>query len=689
MNQHDIRKTIRICADSLSRDAGNLCAAPIIAGDDVKISVLLKSGNRTVAPEDVSKVSIAIFDIGEINSPEPRNVVPLLFADATVKTESDAESEEILSHATFELTASQTSALKVPKAWAEIYAYDINGARTTFMASWIDVRQNRGDKSDPSTLPDPSDFYLKFSQAEAAYAKKSQNLSDLEDISLARENLSIYSKEESDSIVSVKADNIDESRTTTAKNVTGAINELNEKLKLKADLEEIENTFSETNTSISEIQNSLSTLERRAQSSGNFHCLYAYVQTPAFALTPPFTFCSTVEKDFTGKIFSKGNLSLSINSTRNLELTCNSGYGTSQVLPERAVALSVSVSENGIYVREGSKLLIRFNTCNFEDNPESGLRIASVSSLGHLSRIKLFNFAFEDSQLGYGATEYSAGFEEPTHLKAGAIPYTSSMQLPAIKYFCEVSYTEDSTIIKVNNEDGDTSRYGLCSFSLPFPVKAGSHVQFLGNMQNIGRIRLVPVSNVSETQAGLTIYPPNEVNNNICLKDYNAIFLRTTNANAGTVKESILENCMLKVDGALMSLSDSLDVIQIRDLSGNGKHAAAPERIFAQKNSNPAIITEKISWAGTCTTQQLGGDNAYVFARNSISSVYAKPDSSSSFDFVCGDKSFPNIALEAGTMTKVAEYICGNEPQTLTITPSGNTNYTGNLELSIIENITI
>ena len=688
MSNHDIRKTIRICADSLSRDSNAACTAPIRAGDDVKISVLLKNGDNIVDADDISKVSMSIFDIGEVNAPEPRSVSALLFSESGANAETDPESGEVLGHATFEISGNQSSAIKCDKAWMEICAFDINGARTTFMGSWIDVLQNRGDANVPPELPDPSENYMKLSQAEAVFAKKSENLADMSDIGLARENISVYSKSEADSLLLAKAENIDFSRLTNDKSVSGAINELASEISLKASSESLENLSQEISSTIDEHEGDISSLKCRAESSGNFYFRRNGVVTKAFALREPFTLCATVGSDFSGKILSKGNLSLSINSNRYAILSCGSEIMSESPLGARSAALSVSASNGSIKLYDGPNLIIDFPEANFADNPGSGLAIASESSIGTLGRIKVFNFAFGESEMPYGAEEYASGFNEPGYMRCGRNPFESGAELTAINYLTAVSFSGNSTSILMDNSGGTSTRYGLCSLTLPYAIRAGSRIEFEGLPVNVAWINLVETPSINESQSGIRLYSyPDTKNSSICGKDYSALLIKTTTVPAGESKTSILQDCRLKINGTLLSLSDTVNVIQIRDISGNGRHANVPGMVFADKMANPAILSETISWAGTYTTQQFCGDAALAFSENSISSVYAISDSSGAFDFQCGENTYQNVTLEAGNMVKVAEGVYFDESQALYVTPSQSAAYTGNVEIILIENI--
>ena len=194
MSSEGIKRTIKIIADSES--SSEKAIQTIISGDDVDIDILLKMGDSILPEESVEEVSLEIFDIGEFNAPEPRKVTALY--SKRIGASPEFSGSEISSHARFSLSAEESSALGRGDRWIEILAFDSNGNRSTFLRQWIRVFQNVGDSN--FEIAEAPETYLKVSQAEADFLKKSDNLESVSSASEARENLSVYSKSEVDQI---------------------------------------------------------------------------------------------------------------------------------------------------------------------------------------------------------------------------------------------------------------------------------------------------------------------------------------------------------------------------------------------------------------------------------------------------------------------------------------------------------
>ena len=128
---------------------------------------------------------------------------------------------------------------------------------------------------------------------------------------------------------------------------------------------------------------------------------------------------------------------------------------------------------------------------------------------------------------------------------------------------------------------------------------------------------------------------------------------------------------------AVLALEDSLNGAQVRDKSGGANHAIIVGTAFGEQN-NPAYISQKISWAGTATAQNVCGEKGAP--ADSLITIYARASSAVSLSVKCATNVAASKDLTAGVWT-----LCGSWPVptagAITATPSAA--FTGSIEFNV------
>ena len=142
------------------------------------------------------------------------------------------------------------------------------------------------------------------------------------------------------------------------------------------------------------------------------------------------------------------------------------------------------------------------------------------------------------------------------------------------------------------------------------------------------------------------------------------------------VVSAVFSEFTLKINGALLNLSDAADAPQIRDESGNGNHAIISGAVLASKKNNPAHCSQAITWAGTSTLQNVCGDSTIPV--NSKVMAYAKATGAVTASFKAGTNTAQSKDLAANTLTEVGSWLC-SAAGAFSVQPSAA--YTGSIEV--------
>lgn len=128
---------------------------------------------------------------------------------------------------------------------------------------------------------------------------------------------------------------------------------------------------------------------------------------------------------------------------------------------------------------------------------------------------------------------------------------------------------------------------------------------------------------------------------------------------------------------AVLALEDSLNGAQVRDKSGGANHAIIVGTAFGEQN-NPAYISQKISWAGTATAQNVCGEKGAP--ADSLITIYARASSAVSLSVKCATNVAASKDLTAGVWT-----LCGSwtVPTAGAITATPSAAFTGSIDFNV------
>ena len=128
---------------------------------------------------------------------------------------------------------------------------------------------------------------------------------------------------------------------------------------------------------------------------------------------------------------------------------------------------------------------------------------------------------------------------------------------------------------------------------------------------------------------------------------------------------------------AVLALEDSLNGAQVRDKSGGANHAIIVGTAFGEQN-NPAYISQKISWAGTATAQNVCGEKGAP--ADSLITIYARASSAVSLSVKCATNVAASKDLTAGVWT-----LCGSwtVPTAGAVTATPSAAFTGSIDFNV------
>lgn len=175
--------SIRLLADCSAadspRDERTKSMPAFRSGDSVGFEITLLCGGAPADCSDIAKAEFEILDIGEINSPLPRT--PKLKAKKSVAAadiNTDLSDDDFAAgecHFKIGLSPSESSVGGGHK-YLRICAYDSSGGRTTFAAGWICV----GESFEPELGDTPEASVSKAAELEAEIAVHSAKISAVE-----------------------------------------------------------------------------------------------------------------------------------------------------------------------------------------------------------------------------------------------------------------------------------------------------------------------------------------------------------------------------------------------------------------------------------------------------------------------------------------------------------------------------
>ena len=306
----------------------------------------------------------------------------------------------------------------------------------------------------------------------------------------------------------------------------------------------------------------------------------------------------------------------------------------------------------------------------------------------NLSRVKIFNFDISAEGAPYTVADYAAGLEcieSGLYLnlpeKASAFS-TSAWQVGAA---ATASETESGGLALSASYTGADANYGVYfSLKLPFPLRANDVVKISAKGTVSHKLRL----SLRYSEADSSLYASTNFAASTTETDYSrnwTIDSRKDGAGilsfsasavpAGEAVSAVFSKFTLKINGALLNLSDAADASQIRDESGNGNHALISGTVLPSKSNNPAHCAQTITWAGTSTLQNVCGDSA--IPANSKVTAYAKATGALTASFKAGANTAQSKELAANTLTEIGSWLC-EASGAFSVQPSAA--YTGSIE---------
>ncbi len=436
-------------------------------GDDIKIDVLFFNKQFLADIQDVQKSVLEIIDIGERNSPLPREqkiLLRIILEKESLNPTAD-ESDWNNPHVSFILDKSQTS-LPSGEKWLRIYCLDSNARRSTFTSGWIEIEENFGDFCEEENPPLKANILTK-EEADLLYCTTTNNLSDIKDKVQARKNLDTISKEELETAI-----------TSHTHSQYALLSRLEEEIEnhTHSDYEAALSLESEERKSADSINTQkLENIQKLSAQTGRFFFNGGTFQaTQKQALGTTFSICRTLKIKWEDwetladyRYFDGNNLGWGSNSTigwgfavishrlffyyRAIEgsttILSLSTEQTKSIMNGNVHTLIVTAGNNifSIYV-DGRLIKSQTATQEIIEIPEPSYAQQIRQITGEYSRIKQFNFDMSASDAPYTIEDYCKGIEEPP-----------SLHNPSAEYHTDYSYSDDVNLVQVKDNSGNNN----------------------------------------------------------------------------------------------------------------------------------------------------------------------------------------------------------------------------------------
>lgn len=173
-------------------------------GDSLEIGVAFLQDAKAFDISSAVSATLEILDIGGFNAVNPREVSLLMRKECAEFTQIESGlslgeiAENGFFHAVFSFGQSETS-VPAGEKWMRIFVDFADGSRVTFSSGWICVLENYS--AEPNLLPLNNPRYYTKAEADEVFLSAQKNLSDLSDSKIARDNLGVFSKSETQGIV--------------------------------------------------------------------------------------------------------------------------------------------------------------------------------------------------------------------------------------------------------------------------------------------------------------------------------------------------------------------------------------------------------------------------------------------------------------------------------------------------------
>ena len=584
--KQEIINKVRILADLQNNNNPTNYAtnrfAKIKCGDSVMFEFALLNGGKLVDTSQLQTLTLEIMDIGSLNAPLPRTVKLLatktISKNDIVEIDNIAEFENGKYNAQF-LFASTETIWGDGHKWMSLSGYAQDGTKTTFTQGWIETFVSYC--ADEQIVTECESPYLRQDYADSVYLKLSSSLSDLPDTTLARNNLNVYSKSETELFVSQLKANRGEFYFGGAANNADIIKwnsfgiplPFSLAFRLKAD-------DSQTGT--------LSYLFRL--SNGIFIARQSGLRVEKYTST------NTKEK--------------TLLAPTNIEAEIFDGNWHSIIVVCTTTTLSLFYEKGVIATATG----------NFTDIQPNLFRIAGGGASsgfgGQMADIKIFNFDMSDNNAPYTIDDYINGKDESPLLNLGVQSYNvSDMTFSSVNqtsYPCESVSDSTADTITITTTGETNAMYTWIdgrANAIAIPQGANvevsvGHLDVATSVQGYfysGATRVQTLSGVSNDNPTISFIAPANLTRLSLIVHAGVNPIPT-----GTILT--ITGLKIKVNGALLSLADytfqrNSTTKVVLDESGNGNNATIVGNVYSQKDSAISAFVNEIKNQITQTAQ--------------------------------------------------------------------------------------
>lgn len=449
-------RKIILMADAASGDSPvdsrNLGPVKFRRGDDLAIEATFLQGGIVADMSAARKAVLEILDIGSMNSPDPRSVSLLMrrqieefgspICDSEGRLNEGAENQS--SHATFEFSNLETQ-ISSGEKWLALRVEYEDGEKLTFASGWIFVDENF--LSDPELLPIENPQYIKRDEAGLLFLNKSGNLSDLDSKPIARDNLDVYSKSETEALINSEleflpayTENLEAIKTEAISAKSSAIeasasaseallevNALEEELQsLKEAAEAAQLAAEQARDEAEAISDpdgllqkhtaEIAALQAGKANIGEHFFSGGTIQGDLDLSNTPLSVCLSIS-NFSGDIATFGDTTLSL---ADGVFTLSNGASTTSSSPQSGTVFELALIFNGdsisLYSGASEILSASFGA--------GGSGYTFGGGIGSLKSVLAFNFDMSADDAPYTIADYAAGIPPTLLLKQGTLSTT-------------------------------------------------------------------------------------------------------------------------------------------------------------------------------------------------------------------------------------------------------------------------
>lgn len=730
-------RKIVIRADALDRDSPvDIQTSQTLffkRGDDLKIEATFLQNGLVADMSGAQEAVLEILDIGAFNSPQPRTVSLLMRKvcstfSTPVCDESgalDEDSQSQVPHCVFEFSNLETQIASGEK-WITIRVKFTDESKITFCAGWVKVDDNF--LSDPELLPIENPQYIKRAEAGELYLNKSGNLSDLNSKPLARTNLDVYSKSETDSVIAQNLEFLPAYETSLNTIKSAAISAkdsaLLASLQSSQALTQIGTIKSEVETMTSQVALAKVAAEtardealafvdtdgalakadleiKRLQSAGSHFLRGGYLKFPSTRLKAPFTLFAKIKSDFVGTVFQKANLSLSVASGGIFTLTDGENSYTSSAQSGEFLNLALVIKESS------ASLFCNLQTCvlnatsfNFIDDNGS-FTIGDSSTCGEISNVSILNFAADSETCEYSISDFFAGKAIPPTLNRACdvSSATNSAELSAAgfpTYAPRNTCTFESGVGLVSTVNdvtaAHTNGYTWTNFYVKLPIKFKQ-----GDLLEIRLNEQIKIQDGTTLEAGNNIgnvftavnySQKQQIGNGFTTGTWYALRLNSTSEGGSHLQVQYTIKAKdawattsrvdkfdfdVKINGAYLKLSSVCDAYQIKDLSETRNHATIFGNLESAKKRDISTMCASYSWGTDVSTGAYVMGDTPTIPPNCEVEILAKASESATLNIGTSSSAASAFASNKSVGTSFAslgKFYTLDSAQKLFITPS-------------------